>query len=297
MKIAIIGSGGQLGTDCTNIFSGNHQVTGFDVPEIDISSKKSVEENLLPLKPEVIINCAAFTAVDGCETQQELAEKINAQGPANLADVAQSLGSRLVHISTDYVFSGDKKVPETYAENELADPRSQYGITKLAGEKEVTARCKNNLILRTAWLYSGYGNNFLKTMLKLALSDQERQFTIVNDQYGSLTWSHTLARQIEKLLETDLTGVIHTTSEGYSTWYEAACYFLDVMEVKHSFIPCTTEEYPTPTPRPKNSILENGILNTEKLSVFRDWKEDVDQFVREFRTRLIAETKEVLAKG
>ncbi len=295
MKILIVGVNGQLGTDCMKIFSGNHQTVGLDIPQIDIGSKESVDNTVLAEKPDVIINCAAFTAVDACETEKELAERINADGPAYLAQAAEENGCRLVHISTDYVFSGNKPIPEYYLEDDPTEPLSQYGITKLAGEKAALKYCRNTVCLRTAWLYSGYGKNFLKTMLRMALSDPEKAFTIVNDQYGSLTWSHTLARQIEKILETDLTGIIHTTSEGYSTWYEAACYFLDTMNIPHNFQPCKTEDYPTPAHRPANSNLENGVLKKEGISVFVDWKQDVDRFVKEFKQELIDEARSIIA--
>ncbi len=294
MKIVIVGVNGQLGTDCVKIFSPSHEVFGCDIPEVDISSKESIEKFVIPLKPDVIINCAAFTNVDACETEQELAKKINADGPKYLAQVATEIGSRFIHISTDYVFSGNKPIPDYYLESDEVDPLSQYGVTKLAGEKAALEYCENTLCLRTAWLYSGYGKNFLKTMLRMALSDPNRAFTIVNDQYGSLTWSYTLAKQIETLLGTDLTGIFHTTSEGYSTCYEAACYFLDTMEVPHSFIPCTTEDFPTPAHRPTNSHLENAALKKQGISVFVDWKKDVDSFVKEFKEPLIAEAKELL---
>ncbi len=294
MKIVIIGVNGQLGTDCMNIFSGNHEVFGCDIPEVDISSKDSIEKFVLPIQPDVIINCAAFTAVDACETETELARKINADGPKYLAQISNDIGCKLVHISTDYVFSGNKPIPEFYTEEDSVDPLSQYGVTKLAGELAVLEHCPNNLCLRTAWLYSAYGKNFLKTMLKMALSAPERKFTIVNDQYGSLTWSFTLAKQIEKLLETDITGVVHTTSEGYSTWFEAACYFLDAMEVPYNFAPCTTADYPTPAHRPANSHLENVVLKNAGISVFVDWKKDVDAYVKEFKQTLIEEAQALI---
>lgn len=294
MKIAIVGVGGQLGTDCVNIFSNDHEIVGLDIPKIDIGDANSVKDVITPIKPDVIINCAAFTNVDGCEAEKELAMKINGDGPKYLAQTADALGSRFIHISTDYVFSGNKPIPEYYTEEDEVDPLSQYGITKLAGEKAAFEYCNNTLCLRTAWLYSGYGKNFLKTMLRMALSDPERAFTIVNDQYGSLTWSFTLAKQIEKLLETEMTGIMHTTSEGYSTWYEAACYFLDTMGVKHNFQPCTTADYPTPAHRPANSNLENKVLKDAGISVFIDWKKDVDLFVERFKEPLIQEAKELI---
>lgn len=291
MKIVIIGSKGQLGTDCCNILGVENEIIGCDIPEIDISSMTSVTDYLTPRKPEVIINCAAYTAVDHCETETELAWKVNADGPANLAKAATELGARLIHISTDYVFDGHLEPPNSYKETDATNPLSQYGKSKLAGEEAVLKHASDHIILRTAWLYSAYGKNFLKTMLRLAVADPKREMKVVNDQYGSLTWSYTLARQIQKLLKADIQGIVHTTSEGYSTWYEAARYFLDTMGVEYAMIPCTTDEYPTPAHRPANSILENTILNDAGISTFTDWKKDIDAFVEKYREKLLAEAR------
>ena len=255
MNILIIGSGGQLGTDCIKILSGGHKVVAVDFPEIDITSQQSLAAAWAAHKPDVTINCAAYTAVDKCETETEAAWLVNADGPRFIGEVAAKHGCRVIHISTDYVFDGKKKVPQPYEEDDPVNPLSEYGRSKLAGEEQLQSSCPEATILRTAWLYSANGPNFLKTMLRLALSDPGRKFTIVNDQFGSLTWSWTLAGQIEKLLDSDLSGVIHATSDGYSSWYEAACYFLDRMGVDHSFVPCTSDDYPTPAHRPANSIL------------------------------------------
>lgn len=291
MKIVIIGSKGQLGTDCCNILGVENEIIGCDIPEIDISSMTSVTDYLTPRKPEVIINCAAYTAVDHCETETELAWKVNADGPANLAKAATELGARLIHISTDYVFDGHLEPPNSYKETDPTNPLSQYGKSKLAGEEAVLKHASDHIILRTAWLYSAYGKNFLKTMLRLAVADPKREMKVVNDQYGSLTWSYTLARQIQKLLKADIQGIVHTTSEGYSTWYEAARYFLDTMGVEYAMAPCTTDEYPTPAHRPANSILENTILNDAGISTFTDWKKDIDAFVEKYREKLLAEAR------
>jgi dTDP-4-dehydrorhamnose reductase len=229
--------------------------------------------------------------VDGCEEETALAWKVNAEGPGHLAKAAEKLGSRLIHVSTDYVFDGNRKVPQPYLENDPPNPLSQYGKSKLAGEKAVLAHMENAVILRTAWLYSATGKNFLKTMLRLAVTDPDREMRVVNDQFGSLTWSHTLARQIEKLLHSNLSGIMHTTAEGYSSWYEGARYFLDTMKVPYSMRPCSTAEYPTPAHRPANSILENSVLKKEGISVFRSWQEDIDRFVEKHRETLLAEAK------
>lgn len=291
MKIVIIGAGGQLGSDCCNLLAGEHQTIGCDLPRIDIGNKASVDAYLNETRPDVIVNCAAFTAVDACETELALSWKINAEGPKFLARAADRLGSRLIHISTDYVFDGTKPPPHAYFETDIPNPLSQYGRSKLAGEQAVAEGCANHVILRTAWLYSAYGKNFLKTMLKLALGNPDRQLKVVDDQHGSLTWSFTLTQQIRQILSSDLTGVMHATSEGHSTWYGAARYFLDAMGVAYTMQPCTTAEYPTPAHRPANSILENKVLKDAGIATFVSWQEDIDKFVANNRERLLAEAR------
>lgn len=294
MKILIIGAKGQLGSDCCSILSRENDTLGCDIPQIDIGDQQSVDRYISHACPEVIINCAAYTAVDACETERELAWKVNAEGPKNLAMAARKIGSRLIHISTDYVFDGTKPAPESYSETDSTNPLSQYGASKLAGERAIAEFASNALVIRTAWLYSGYGKNFLKTMLRLSLAAPERELKVVDDQYGSLTWSYTLAQQIQRLLPAEMTGIVHATSEGYSTWYGAARYFLEAMKVPHNLQPCTTADYPTPAHRPANSILTNTRLNEAGLSTFVDWQEDVDTFVDMYRESLLAEARAAL---
>jgi dTDP-4-dehydrorhamnose reductase len=169
MKIVIIGANGQLGSDCCNILSSENETIGCNIPHIDIGNKNSVDEYLTEMNPDVIVNCAAYTAVDACETELQLSWKVNADGPKHIARAAERLGSRFIHISTDYVFDGKKPAPESYIETDQPNPLSQYGKSKLAGEEAVAQYASDHIILRTAWLYSAYGKNFLKTMLKLAL--------------------------------------------------------------------------------------------------------------------------------
>lgn len=294
MKILIIGAKGQLGTDCCNILAQDNDTLGCDIPKIDIGDAKSVDGYLSEVQPEVIINCAAYTAVDACETERDLAWQVNAEGPKNLARAARKFDSRLIHISTDYVFDGRKPVPQSYSEEDETNPLSQYGLSKLAGEKNVAEHTSNYVILRTAWLYSGYGKNFLKTMLRLSLANPKRELKVVNDQYGSLTWSYTLTLQIQRLLRSEMTGIAHATSNEYSTWYEAARYFLEAMKVPHNLIPCTTSEYPTPAHRPANSILANNRLDKAGISTFVSWQEDVNTFVDMYRETLLAEAESAL---
>jgi len=297
MNILIIGSGGQLGSDCIELLGPDHRIVPVDYPEINIAVAGSVAGICSEHTPDVIINCAAYTAVDKCETESEAAWAVNADGPRFIGEAALKAGARVIHVSTDYVFDGKKPVPESYVEDDQVNPLSEYGRSKLAGEQNLLAVCPDATILRTAWLYSANGPNFLKTMLKLALSDPTRTFTIVDDQFGSLTWSYTLARQIEALLDSDLRGIMHATADGYSSWYEAACYFLEQMDVEHAFVPCTTEQYPTPAHRPANSILKNKVLDDQKRSVFTSWQDDVNTFVGAFKDQLIAEARELLKKA
>jgi len=292
MKIVILGGKGQLGSDCTQVFNEIHDVMSVDLDELDITDVAQVEAMAENFGADVIVNCAAFTRVDDCESEKDLACKVNIEGPSNLAVAAKKEGSRLIHISTDYVFDGRKRAPEAYTEQDDPDPISYYGVTKLAAEEAIRRITDNHIILRTAWLYGIRGQNFLKIMLTLALKDPQREIKIVNDQFGSPTWSYRLALQNAKLIESGRNGTFHATSEGYCTWYELASYFLGKMGVPHSFVPCTTAEYPTPAARPMNSILENKRLKESGINLMQGWKSDLDEFVFRFRDRLINETRE-----
>jgi dTDP-4-dehydrorhamnose reductase len=289
MKILISGGTGQLGRDCTKVLAKNHEVIPVGSKALDIADSTAVNAFVQDSRPDVILNCAAFTKVDDCETKKELAWKVNVEGPRNLAAAAETMGSRLIHISTDYVFDGKKPVPEYYTETDKTHPLSYYGLTKLEAEKAVAGETDRYTILRTAWMYGAEGQNFLKTMLKLALGDPEREIKVVNDQFGSPTWSYRLAEQIDRVMDADRSGIFHATSEGYCTWYELATAFLKEMQILNAFVPCTTEDYPTPAARPASSILENQRLKDAGLNVMRNWREDLIQFVSMFKNRLMEE--------
>ena len=289
MKIMIIGAKGQLGSDCAKVLRADHEIMALDLEEIDITRMSDVESMVKYFSPDIILNCAAYTQVDNCETEKELAWKANATGPKNLALSIEKHGGKLIHISTDYVFDGRKKVSQPYVEEDKPNPLSYYGITKLEGEKAIKQIIDRYMIIRTAWMYGASGQNFIKTILKLALKNPNNEIKVVNDQYGSPTWSYRLARQIARLILTNSCGTYHATAEGYCTWYELAKYFLNKMEVPHVMIPCTSEEYPRPAPRPKNSILENKHLKEIGINIMTPWKDDLDQFISNFRDRLLHE--------
>jgi dTDP-4-dehydrorhamnose reductase len=289
MKILITGGSGQLGRDCTAVLKEKYEVTSVASSALDIADQMAVEVLVQDLKPDVILNCAAFTRVDDCETLKTPAWKVNVEGAKHLASAAGVLGARMIHISTDYVFDGKKPVPESYTEKDKTHPTSYYGLTKLEAEKAVCAETDRYTIMRTAWLYGVNGQNFLKTMLRLTFGDPKREIKVVHDQFGSPTWSYRLAEQIERVMDADINGTFHATSEGHGTWYELATMFLDEMEVPNTLVPCTTQDYPTPAKRPVNSILENQRLKDEGLNIMRDWRADLVQFVSIFKKRLLDE--------
>ncbi len=289
MRIVITGANGQLGRDCQKILSTKHTVIACNHQTLDIGNRSAVGSLLANQQPQIIINCAAYTAVDRCEEESETAWRVNATGPENLAKEAAKIDARLLHISTDYVFDGNKQIPQRYLEEDTTNPLSEYGRSKLAGEQAVLKYHHNSVILRTAWLYSEHGGNFLKTMLKLTTADPQRELKVVNDQYGSLTWSYSLAKQLSAVIDHEITGIVHATSEGYSTWYQVACSFLTKMHRSYTIRPCTTTEYPTPAPRPANSILENQVLKKAGCNLFCDWQTDLDEFVRKHGETLLKE--------
>lgn len=290
MKALITGSKGQLGSDCVDLFSDVVEVVGIDLPEVDFSDRIQCLDVLDRVRPEVIINCAAFTAVDACETDKSC-WKANAELPRYLAEWVEQNEAFLVHVSTDYVFSGDKPLFEVAVEADKPEPISEYGKSKLAGERAIAERTNRFAILRTAWLYGANGNNFLKTMLRLTLQNPGKEFKVVADQYGSPTWSYTLARQIQAVIEQQATGIFHASSEGYCTWFDLVCRFLGELGVEHHLVPCSTDEFPTPTPRPSNSILENAYAKDLGINVFSDWDNELKMFVEQCGTAVLEEIR------
>jgi dTDP-4-dehydrorhamnose reductase len=287
MRIIITGAKGQLGSDCNQVLSEENEVIALARHDLDITCPDEVKAVIDRLRPDVLVNCAAYTRVDDCETEKELARDVNVGGPQNLAAGVDRIDGLLVHISTDYVFDGKKKIPEPYSETDVPGPASFYGRTKWEGEVAVRNATDRHIILRTAWLYGAGGHNFLKTILRLALTAPTRQLKVVNDQFGSPTWSYRLALQIGALIQSTGRATYHATAESYGTWYELADYFLTKINVTHNMIPCTSDEYPLPARRPKNSILENHRLKEAGIHVMNRWQEDIDHFIAEFGDHLI----------
>ena len=289
-NILITGAKGQLGSDCLDVFSDVPGLAGIDLPEVDLSDRAQCFATLDRIHPERIVNCAAYTAVDACETDPTCWQA-NADLPRHLAEWTEKNESFLIHVSTDYVFAGDKPLFEACIETDGPAPLSEYGRSKLAGERAIADQTDRFAILRTAWLYGAHGKNFLKTMLRLTLQNPGKEFKVVNDQHGSPTWSYTLARQIRAVAEASATGTFHATSEGHCTWYDLACAFLDGMNISHNFVPCTSEEFPTPTKRPANSILENAHSKQEGINVFEGWKTELSRFIERHGESILMEER------
>lgn len=286
MKVVVTGAGGQLGTDLCNILR-DFEVIPLTHRDIEIGDMNSVKRVFNEYKPGTIINTAAYVRVDDCETEQDKAFLINALGARNVAVVAQELGAKLVHISTDYVFGGvgeaivvshklgvDK--PHPYTEFDTPIPLNTYGKSKLAGEVLVQRFCPRHFIIRTSVLFgiagaSGKGGNFVETVLKLAKEQDELK--VVNDQFRSPTYTKDLARKIAQLIQTEYYGTFHITNKGYCSWYEFAKEILKLADLKIRLIPITSDGYPQKAKRPRFSVLDNYHLRLLAMDDMRIWQE------------------------
>ena len=260
-KILIIGKDGMLGSELTSRLGKNpeYEVFGTTMQTLDICNKEAVHNIINEIKPYYIINCAAYTNVDGCETHLELANAVNGIAVENISQAANLVDATLIQIGTDYVFDGELPTDQSYTEDMLPCPVSAYGTTKLLGEQNA-AKANKHYILRTAWLY-GQGNNFVRTMLRLS---KEKEFlNVVCDQHGSPTSTTTLCEVIEQILiKEPAYGVYHTTNEGYTTWYGFAKTIFELSGINIPVNPVNSDAYPTPTKRPFNSKLSAAKLNS-----------------------------------
>ncbi|MFA5866599.1 MAG: dTDP-4-dehydrorhamnose reductase [Actinomycetota bacterium] len=267
MKILITGAEGQLGRDLVAALGGNHDLYPFDL-DLDITDGAAVWHKTQDIKPEIIINCAAYTDVDGCETNVDAAYLANAVGPQNLALAAKDLSVPLVTISTDYVFDGTKATP--YDEFDTMNPAGVYGRSKMAGEILTRNICPEHYIIRTAWLYGRTGKNFVKTILKLA--EERDELTVVDDQIGSPTYSVDLAGRIIELMTTGWYGTYHVTNSGNASWYEFAKEILKAVGKEGVNVrPMKTKDLDRPAPRPANSVLDNRMTRLRGLADLRDY--------------------------
>lgn len=277
-KIIVTGCNGQLGRAVNKLYAGNneYELVNTDVGELDITQIDEVMAFAREVKPYAIINCAAHTAVDACETEEDKAYRINAIGPRNLSIAATETGAKMVHISTDYVFDGKGTRP--YKEFDAVGPQGMYGITKLAGENFVKDFADKYFIIRTAWLY-GDGKNFVKTMLRL--SDTHDTVRVVRDQVGSPTSAEELAKAIAYLLPSENYGLFHGTCEGDCSWAEFAREIFRLAGKSTVVDAITTEEYGAAAARPAYSILDNYMFKLTTDFMFADWHEAIEKYMRE----------------
>ena len=284
MKILVTGANGMLAKEVREKFEKGNEVIATDVAELDITNGQAVMDYVMNLKPDYIINCAAFTAVDKAEECYELADRINGDGPTNLAKAAKAAGAKLVHISTDYVFGGDLDLSKDYKEDDPKAPVTVYGKTKLHGEEGIALNMDEYYIFRTAWLYGVGGNNFVKTMTKLGSTRDE--INVVADQHGSPTYAKDLTEIIYQAIEKKIPyGIYNATNEGYTTWYDFTKEILAEQGIECKVNPVTTEEYiemmkVTQAKRPFNSQMSKAKLEATGIKV-PEWKDGLKRYLEE----------------
>lgn len=298
MKILVTGVHGQVGHALLHTLDGHHDIVALDRAQLDLTDTDAIRRVVQSVRPELIINPAAYTAVDKAESEPELAHAINAIAPGVMAEEAAKLNAGLIHFSTDYVFDGSKDTP--YIETDVVNPLSVYGRSKLAGEVAIQSVGLPHLILRTSWVYGPHGKNFLKTMLRL--SAERDQLKIVADQWGAPTSSNAIATAVNQLLNAwqmctaSQSGIYHFTNSGSTTWHGFTCAILDAYEaqavllgllalkVKASAVGAiTTADYPTPAVRPHNSRLDQTKLNQTFGVALPAWEQSLQAVMQQIQ--------------
>ena len=275
MKVLVFGARGMLGKDLVPALSVKHQVLARDIEDLDIADQQRVQKEIETLRPQVVVNAAAYTDVDGCEAKRELAFSVNAEGARNIAAGCAASNARMIHLSTDYVFDGTSSAP--YREEDPPNPLNVYGASKLQGERQIREVLENHLIIRTEWLFGRHGKNFVDTILRLAA--QQEELRVVNDQRGAPTFTKDLSWAIEKLLEKEAKGILHITNSGSCTWFEFARQILRDKGYDHvQVIPISSEELARPAKRPANSVMD--CRRYEKLTgrMMRTWQEALQEY-------------------
>ncbi|MBQ5949630.1 dTDP-4-dehydrorhamnose reductase [Massilia sp. ST3] len=280
MKILLTGADGQVGYELLRCLQGLGEIVACDRKRLDLADLDQVRDAIRSVQPELIVNAAAYTAVDRAETESELALRVNAQAPGVMALQAREIGAALVHFSTDYVFSGDKDAP--YTEGDRTGPLNVYGETKLLGEQAIVSSGAPYLILRTSWVYGLRGNNFLRTMLRLA--GERGEVRVVDDQLGAPTWSRTVAQTTAHILVQaqlggakwwrDNRGTYHLSAQGETSWAGFARAIMEEGALDCRVVPIASSDYPAPAARPRNSRLDCTKL-THRFCRLPDWRDDL----------------------
>lgn len=276
MKILVTGVNGQLGHDVVNeLEERGIPAVGVDIQEMDITDAESVDRVIRACAPDAVIHCAAYTAVDAAEENEELCRKVNVGGPRNIANICKALDIKMVQISTDYVFSGEGS--HYWKPEDACAPQSVYGQTKYEGELAVRNILDKYFIVRIAWAFGINGKNFVRTMLRLAQNHDT--IRVVNDQYGSPTYTYDLARLLADLVQTDKYGIYHATNEGICSWYEFARAIFAEAGVPVNVVPVTTAEYGAKAKRPANSRMNNDKLTEMGFEKLPSWQDALARYI------------------
>ena len=278
MKIVVTGVNGQLGHDVIKELKsrGYQDIIGIDVDDLDITVQNHVVEFFKKNNPDVIIHCAAYTAVDKAEDNKDICMKVNVNGTRNLVEQAKKYDAKFIYISTDYVFDGENKL--SYEVNDQPNPQSVYGESKYLGELE-TLKYDKHFIVRISWVFGKNGFNFVKTMLRLG---KEKEFlNVVNDQFGSPTYTADLSRLLVDLIKTDKYGIYHGTNEGICTWYEFTKEIFALAHINIPIHPIFTSDYPTKAKRPKNSVMSKSSLDENGFKRLPCWKDALKRYLQE----------------
>lgn len=274
LRILLTGANGQLGYDLRRACGGRHEIIAHDI-DLDITERNSVLNRAREINPDMVINAAAYTDVDGAEENETLAYRINALGPYNLALACAELGIPLLQVSTDFVFSGETSIP--YTEFDHPCPKGVYAKSKYAGEIYVSMLLNRYYIVRTSWLFGVAGKNFVKTML--SLGRERGEVSVVNDQEGSPTYSLDLAYKIFEIIDCGTYGIYHVSNSGSCTWFQFAREIFEVARIRAMVKPITTEELGRPAPRPPYSVMRSIALEMQGIKPLRDYRDALRDFI------------------
>lgn len=280
MKVLVTGYNGQLGYDVVN--EGRRRgldMVGSTIGELDITDSESVHDYLTRLKPDAVIHCAAYTAVDKAEKEQNKAWSVNVNGTSNLVEATKLVNAKFMYISTDYVYEGIGN--GLYTEESEVAPQSYYGLTKYEGEKLVRKQLENSFIIRISWVFGINGNNFVKTMLRLAETHEELR--VVADQVGSPTYTFDLARLLIDMIQTEKYGIYQATNEGYCSWADFAKKIFEIADCGVKVSEITTDEFPTVAVRPKNSKMSKQKLVDNGFEPLRHWEQALSHYMKELK--------------
>ncbi|HOE16909.1 MAG TPA: dTDP-4-dehydrorhamnose reductase [Syntrophorhabdaceae bacterium] len=281
MKVLFAGGKGLLGSNIIPLLKSRFDVASLDIDEWDITDPGAGEAAINREKPDVLVNCAAMTDVDGCEDGKELAEKVNSAGAAILAGICSEQGIRLVHISTDYVFDGVKGSP--YTEEDTPNPISFYGKTKLWGEERVLAVTPSSLIIRSQWLYGVGGQHFISKVIKIG--GEKGGIEVVNDQRGSPTYARDIAEPLAILIEKGESGIYHISNSGSCTWYELALEIFATLGMEVRVAPISSQTLNRKAARPAYSVFDTGKVQRATGVVMRNWQEALQEYLKDVRTK------------